>query len=217
MKSELEALSELSPIHGERGRELFAACNAEIFPCDALAYAVLERSLNLLKGFHLLMENGGYMPGVGLLRMQLDSILRFNGVVRSLAPHETASLIINGTSLRTLKDRSGIKMTDKHLVSLLLASNPWVEHVYSLASSYIHLSDQHFFHMLARSKGDGTGKRDICIGDDDEHIPVEQKEQLVNAFAVLTRGILNVISQWTKIRHEYGSNEHLNSLYDKAV
>ncbi|MGH8531893.1 MAG: hypothetical protein ACREV1_03975 [Gammaproteobacteria bacterium] len=75
METALQSLLGLSDLHGERGKELFDACAGELFPCDALGFAVLERSLNLLRGFHLLLSNGGYTPGVGLLRMQLDNVL----------------------------------------------------------------------------------------------------------------------------------------------
>ena len=102
--AELEALSEA---HGERGGAIFAACHGTLFPCDGLAYAVLDRSLNLLKGFCLLLRNGGYTSGAALLRMQLDNVLRFHGVVTTTDPHGIASDVINGTPLNKLKDIHG--------------------------------------------------------------------------------------------------------------
>ena len=217
MDAHLTALTELSDPHGERGQELFNACNAELFPCDALAFAVLERSLNLLKGFNLLLSHGGYTTGVGLLRMQLDNVLRFHGVVTSADPHGIANKIFHGAQLRTLKDRDGKKMTDARLVELLAARNPWVNHVYTLACSYIHLSDQHLQHFLLRSKKNCEGKRDFAIGDEDEHVEPEHKSQLINAFAVVTRGVLELIAQWAVARHTHGTNEQLKVRFASAV
>jgi hypothetical protein len=217
MNTELQSLLDLSAPHGERGQELFNACGGELFPCDGLAFAVLERSLNLLKGFHLLLSNGGYTLGVGLLRMQLDNVLRFHGVVKSADPHAIANSIFHGESLRTLKDRSGKKMTDARLVELLSLENPWVDHVYTLACSYIHLSDQHMHHFLLRSKKNDAGVRDITIGDEDDHVEEQYKIQLVKAFAVVTRGVLELVRQWSIIRHQYGTNEQLKSQYMEAV
>jgi hypothetical protein len=217
MNANLLSLLDLSDPHGVMGKELFNACGGELFPCDALAYAVLERSLNLLKGFHLLLSNGGYTSGFGLLRMQLDNVLRFHGVVKSADPHAVANSIIHGVSLRKLKDQSGRRMTDARLVELLSSENPWVVHVYKLACSYIHLSDQHLQHVLLHSKIDDAGVRDIIIGDEDEHIEYIHKVQLVNAFAVVTRGVLELIRQWSTIRHQHGTNEQLNSQYREAV
>lgn len=211
------ALADLSDPHGERGQKLFTACNGELFPCDALAFAVLERSLNLLKGFILLLSHGGYTTGVGLLRMQLDNVLRFHGVVTSADSHGIANEIFHGTQLRTLKDRAGKKMTDARLVELLAARNPWVNHVYTLACSYIHLSDQHFQHFLLRSKKNCEGKRDFAIGDEDEHIEPEHRSQLLNAFAVVTRGVLELVDQWTTVRHTHGTNEQLKARFPSAI
>lgn len=217
MDGHLTALAELSDPHGERGQELFNACNAELFPCDALAFAVLERSLNLLKGFNLLLSQGGYTTGVGLLRMQLDNVLRFHGVVTSTDPHGIATEIFHGVQLRTLKDRAGKKMTDARLVELLSARNPWVNHVYTLACSYIHLSDQHLQHFLLRSKKDCEGKREFAIGDEDEHVEPEHKSQLIHAFSVVTRGVLELIGQWATARHTHGTNEQLKARFSNAL
>lgn len=217
MKTELQSLLGLSDPHGERGKELFNACSGELFPCDALGFAVLERSLNLLKGFHLLLSNGGYTPGVGLLRMQLDNVLRFHGIVKSADPHAVANSIFHGVSLRTLKDRSGKKMTDARLVELLSSENPWVDHVYNLACSYIHLSDQHIHHFLLRSKKGDAGVRDINIGDEDAHVEHQHKVQLIKAFTVVTRGVLELIRQWSVNRHQHGTNEQLKSQFAEAI
>jgi hypothetical protein len=209
MEAELQALKLLRDQHGERGTALFQACNAELFPCDALAFSVLERSLHLLKGFHLLLENGGYTCGAALLRMQLDNVLRFNGVALSKDPHDVAKAILNGTPLDKIKDTTGQPMKDNRLIELLSPKNPWVKHVYTVASGYIHLSDQHFHHFCMRSKENETGKRDIAIGDDEDYLSDEYKLQLVKAFAIVTRGILEMVRQWTEVREQHGSNQTL--------
>src|SRR5688572_2220505 len=107
MDTKLADLEALSEVHGERGAAIFTACNGTLFPCDGLAYAVLDRSLNLLKGFCLLLSNGGYTCGAALLRMQLDNVLRFHGVVTTTDPHGTADNVISGTPLRKIKDKDG--------------------------------------------------------------------------------------------------------------
>lgn len=217
MDAHLTALAELSVPHGQRGQELFNACNADLFPCDLLALSVLERSLNLLKGFQLLLLHGGYTTGVGLLRMQLDNVLRFHGVVTSADPHWIANEIIKGVPLRSLKDRTGKKMTDARLVELLAAGNPWVNRVYELSCSYIHLSDQHVQHFLLRSKKECKGKRSFAIGDEDEHVEPEHKTQLIDAFSVATRGVLKLIGQWAATRHIHGTNDKLKARFPSAV
>src|ERR1700743_2641364 len=146
MESSLEALEALAPIHGQCGTALFEACESTLYPCDALAFVVLDRSLNLVKGFALLMRNGGYTCGMALLRMQLDSVLRFYGVATSSDPHQVADDMLNGAHLRDIKDADGKKMTDARLRERLAIANPQINSVYELTSGYIHLSEHHFAH-----------------------------------------------------------------------
>lgn len=217
MQTELEELIALSDLHEKSATTLIHACSGEIFPCDALAFSVLERSLNLLKAFHLLLSNGCYTAGVGLLRMQLDSILRFYAVARSKHSHDLANEVINGVPLRRLKDDSGQKMSDKLLVSMLAANNPWVPRVYDLACRYIHLSDQHYVHFVARSEVNPlTGLRDFSLGSGDEHISAEHKIQLIGAFNILTKGILLAVDQWTQIRYSRGSPSELKNRFPQV-
>lgn len=217
MEQYLTALENLSDQHEKPGRELFNACNGELLPCDTLAFAVLERSLNLLKGFNLLLSHGGYTSGVGLLRMQLDNVLRLHGVVTSADPHGVANQLFHGTQLRTLQDRFGVKMTDAGLVELLAAKNPSIASAYKLACSYIHLSDQHILHFLKRSKKNFEGKRVFAIGDEDEHVEPEHKSELINAFAVVTRGVLELVNQWVSTRDGCGTTEQLKERFASAI
>lgn len=217
MIAKLQSLQELSPSHRSCAARLFKSCGGEVFPCDAIAFAILDRSLNLLKGFHLLITNGGYISGVGLLRMQLDNVLRFNGIIRSADPHDVANSIINGVQLRTLKDSSGNRMTDRRLVEILAVKNPWITQVYDLASSYVHLSDSHIRHFVLRSKQNESGLRDFAIGDEDGYLSVDHKEALIDAFAVLTRAVLTIVGQWSADRDQHGRNDELKSRFNVTV
>jgi hypothetical protein len=213
-RTDLQALFDA---HGETGKSIFDACRGQLFPADGFAYAVLERSLNLLKGFCVLLSNGGYTCGAALLRMQLDNILRFHGVMKTADPHGTAWAVISGTPLRKLKDGSGERMTDKRLRELLSDKNPWLDHVYDLTSSYIHLSDRHFYHFIERSKMNQNGLRDFAIGDGDDYLSQEFKDQLIAAFKVVTEGVLTVVRQWVAIRSTHGDEATLKTRFTSAV
>ena len=205
MESHIVALEELSKKHGEIGNSLYHACNASLFPADILAFSVLERSLQLLKGFCLLMRNEGYVCAVPLLRMQLDSVLRFYGIVTMDDPHETAQSVIDGKALSKIEDMDGKEMTDRHLVERLSVKNPQIHDVYKAACSYVHFSNEHFVLFAARSKKIiKDGNREICIGDDDAHIPMENKLGLINDFKVITKAVLNLVEHWCSDRHNYG-------------
>jgi hypothetical protein len=203
--------------HGERADMLVDTTEGTLFPCDALTFTVLERSLNLIRSFNLLLSNGCYTTGMGVMRMQMDNVLRYFGALQSGNPHDVALQMYYGTALRNIKDASNKKMTDARLVELLAVNNPWVTHVYDLASGYIHLSNNHFHHFLIRSPKGSDGIREFTIGDEDAHIPIEAKEQLIKAFGVLTNAVLSLTDKWIAERHNLGSVEELKAQYTYSV
>lgn len=217
MSVDLSPLDEIHASHEVAGRHLFASCSAELFPCDVLAYSVLERSLHLIKGFRSVVSNGSYSPAVGILRMQLDNILRFNGVALAKDPHQVASDILQGTPLSKIKDRSGATMRDARLVELLERRNPWVRDVYKIASGYIHLSQEHIFHFLSRCPVKADGTRDFSIGDSEDHIPTGHLEALCKGFILVSRGVPAIVTEWADYRDQHGKNDELKLHFSKSV
>jgi hypothetical protein len=178
MKVEPQSLVNLRSLHKERGTELFCSSSGKLFPCDGLAFGVLNRSMQLMKSFDLLLANDCYSSCAGILRMQLDNVLRFHGVLRAKDPHEVANSVLNGIAIRKIDDESGKKMTDARLVELVKPQIPWVSDVYDFACNYIHLSDQHVHQFSNRSEVGSDGLTEISIGDGDEHMSAEQEAHL---------------------------------------
>ena len=215
MQAVLDRMQKLPDLHFEAGKYLFAACIASVFPCDAIALTVVERSLGLHKGFQHLMRNGYYTSGVGLLRMQLDNALRLHGIANCDDPHSVACQVVTGTPLRKLKDRTGMPMTDKRLVEIYSEKREWSKRIYDLASGYVHLSEQHVGHFLARSPKNEFGQRNFFVGDSDDHVSSEHKLQLAEAFETVTFGVLAEVRGWADARHRFGTKEQLEVLYGK--
>ena len=131
------------------------------------------------------------------------------GVVTSLDPHGVANDMINGDMLCKIKDRYGIKMTDKRLVEMLSIANPDVGRLYKLSSSYVHLSEQHFYHFIEHSRKNKNGLRDFVIGCSDEYLDEAHNIELVATFKVVTKGVLEVVRQWIANRGNFGDTEAL--------
>jgi hypothetical protein len=204
LQDELTAIDAAYDGHIEAGKALFEACSAHFLPMDVLALAVLDRSLSTAKGFCVLMRNGGYLPAAGLLRMQLDSVVRFYGVMRQPDPHDLANRMVNGDRLARIKDANGDRLHDAALRALLKQAVPWVDHVYSIASGYVHLSEQHARHLAQRCALGPDGKRQIAIGDADEYLRDDQRHDLAHAFAVVTRGVPTTVRLWIDVRDTFG-------------
>lgn len=203
MKAALGELSAIREGHNEAGKRLYALCGEKIFPCHALYLSVLSRSLELFEGFVLLAEGGKYGCCAALLRMQLDNVLRFWGVLRSKDQHATAQKIYEGKPLRNLKDRLGQKMTDGYLIRELSMKNPGINAVYKKACGFVHLSDEHVLHTIGRSTP-GTGDlREFYISSEYPHVDEQSWSAMINDFKKITLAVFGLISEWEKLSREY--------------
>jgi hypothetical protein len=203
----IQCLEAIREQHESTGMALYKACGGKFFPCDALYLSVLNRSLELFDGFALLMKNNKYGCSMVLLRMQLDNVLRFFGVLHTEDAHATANAIFNGAKLSSLKDKRGEKLQDFYLVKIISKNNSWVKHVYRLSSGYVHLSDQHIHHMIGRSIPTDNGERKLYIGSDDEHIEPQHKVELINAFIQITKGVFLLQAEWEELSKMYNASE----------
>jgi len=217
VQEELEKLGELRGEVAKTAEELMARCNGEIFPCDALASAALSRAFNLIDGFGLLVKGGNYQCAVGLLRFQLDNVLRLFGVTTCGDAHGIASDVLTGTPLARIKHDSGQKMHDAYLVELLSERNPWVQDVYRILSGFIHLSDTHFQHMLMQSVQTPDGTRKFHVSDTDNYVPSEHKVNLVRTFATVTRGVVELVQEWASKRDSFGQPQVLRARFKQVV
>jgi hypothetical protein len=200
MHAELAVLDQQSERAGALGTRLLKECAGDIFPCDTLACSVLARTLNQIRGFKILMEAKSFNCAAPLLRLQLDSLLRLYGVTTCKEPHAIALQVCQGIPLRSIKHSNGGKMTDKHLQEMLAKAVPWVPEIYSLSSAYIHLSEQHFLHLLMQSSKDEHGTRVIKVSDEDEYVPEDHKTALVHTFARVTEAVLKLVEEWISRR-----------------
>ena len=203
MTEAIEKLETLRINHEKAGQGLLKFTAGKLFPCHALYLSVLNRSLELFDGFILLIRNGQYGCGMSLLRMQLDNVLRFYGVLLTEDPHNVANEMFNGAFLSKIKDKEGNKLRDHYLVTKMSEANPWVNHVYNLTSGYIHLSDQHIHQMLGRSKLAADGEREFYLGSDSSHLDETHVLQLIQAFSSTTNGVFALLPEWQKLSSQY--------------
>lgn len=217
MEALLARLNQLDEEIVAAGKRLFGACDAALYPCDALALAVANRALSLSNGFSVLMKNCGYIAAAGIIRMQLDNVLRLHGVTTAPNPHETANLVIGGAALKDIKNSDGKKMADAVLRESISASHPWVDRVYKLSSGYIHLSEQHVLHLMQRSPLNADGHRDLTIGSEDEHLRVDQQEDLVETFLAVTGLVIDAIDRWTQTRSSVSTLDELRRRWPSAA
>lgn len=135
----------------------------EILTFDVYAISVFNRSCTLTSGFRSLIEIRSFSSAAALLRLQLDNILRFYALLLAANPHEFLKNVFEGGQISKFTDRSGVRMTDKHLVTTVSSDLPWIGTVYEKCSGYVHFSSNHFYSAM---------KKDESRRESDEHLPV---------------------------------------------
>ncbi|WP_374500048.1 hypothetical protein [Pseudoxanthomonas sp.] len=202
MSSSLESL--LEKIDNERdrhlkvGKSMLEADDSKLFALDLLAVAALNRSLSNCSAFTQLARSRNYLVSAALVRLQLDTFLRFFASYLVASPHDFASAVLAGTEVRKIKDRSGALMTDRHLAESAAPSFPWVPSVYKATSGFIHLSDKHIFGAIERVQDDGA--LSMLIGSGSDRFPAELWTEMTEGFIAATDALFQYLEGWTSTK-----------------
>lgn len=116
-----------------------------MFPLDFLVIAALKRSLSTSSAMRAMVSSWNMTTARSLLRMHIDTALRFSAAWFVSDPHAFAKKVIQGERIDKIKDKSGQKLTDTHLVSLHKQTYPWWPDVYANLCGYVHFSGAHIF------------------------------------------------------------------------
>lgn len=198
MSSNLESL--LDKIENQRdrylslGKAMLEADGRKLFSLDFLAVAALNRSLSNSSAFTQLIRAQNYLVAASLVRLQLDTFLRFFASYLVSNPHEFAASVLAGTEVRKLKDRSGALMTDRHLVESVASEFPWAPGVYKSTSGFIHLSDWHIYSTIQSAEDDG--RLTMLIGLDPDRFPSELWLELAEGFIAATDALFRYLEGW---------------------
>lgn len=143
------------------GKRLFGERNAPIFGLDLLAYGAIKRNLSTTTAISEMVSSWNMVCARSLLRVHIDTALRFSAAWLVEQPHDFALKVIGGHRIDKLKDQAGSRLTDAHLVEIRAAEYPWLPKVYESLSGYIHFSGSHVFDSVA------------SLGDEDMSIAFE--------------------------------------------
>lgn len=119
--------------------------NGHIHTMDLFTSAIINRSISIMRGFVTLAKDNNYISAVPLIRIQLDNCLRFYAATLVADYNDFFSEYLKGTHIRNLKDASGAKMMDTHLVTALDKVYPGVLNLYKNSSGHVHFSNEHSF------------------------------------------------------------------------
>ncbi len=198
----IEELRGFRDRHYETAEYASGANSGAGYMMDFLAVAVLNRSLALTRGFCDLITSRNFLAAAPLIRLQLDSCLRFSAAWYASNPDEVARKIFNGARVRDLRDRDGNKMHDGYLVDKLADEHPWIKDIYENTSGYIHLSDRHIFNAMRA--GDEVDRIVwVKVGEEDAFVPQWAYLEAIEAFKEITVVLLGLVTAWGGIKRQY--------------
>ncbi|RPJ83860.1 MAG: hypothetical protein EHM18_12980 [Acidobacteria bacterium] len=198
LETSLEKLVHLDEAHIELGKQMFAAFGGALYGMDLLAAGALNRSKAHIAGFRQMVGAKNLICAGALLRLQLDTALRFHAAFLVEQPHDFALAVLGGKQVRDLKDRDGERMTDAYLVKKLGQEFDWVPRVYERTSGYVHFSATHLMSAMRPTVGTSESDRSITIkiGAEDKPFPSWIYIEAVDAFRAATDILLRYVHGW---------------------
>lgn len=110
---------------------------------DFVLLGIIQRSIELTKGFIDLMDQWNLLCSAPLIRLQIDTLLRLAYLSSLDDPEEISKKIFNGEHINRIKDNEGKKLSDARLRDYARKSFHWIDEVYENTSKFIHFSDKH--------------------------------------------------------------------------
>ncbi|MEZ6016517.1 MAG: hypothetical protein R3F49_15475 [Planctomycetota bacterium] len=193
-------LGELEELEGsllDLAMKCMQAYGGAVYPMDLLANGASNRTLALCSGFRRMIADRNMICAGSLLRLQVDTALRFYAAYIVEDPHAFATEVLKGTRVDKLKDRDGKPMQDAHLVKRLAEAEAleWLPSVYRETSGYVHLSSKHLFNTF-NSVDEATRTVQIKVGAADGDLPQDIYIEAVDAFIAATRLFMRYLHGW---------------------
>ena len=189
----LKALDRVERQLLDLAKAMLEAYDHALYGMDLLAVGTVNRALAHLAGFRMLIEKRNLVCAGSILRLQIDTALRFHAAFLVEKPHDFALAVLSGTPIRQMKDREGHKLTDRHLLEKLSAEAEWLPRVYRETSGYIHLSEKHLF--SAFSPGE-DGRVTMKMAAADKPLPDSIYLEAIDAFIATTGLFMKYLHGW---------------------
>lgn len=197
LDSALSRLDALSKRHIGAARQMTEAFGGALYGLDLLAFGAINRSMAHIRGFVSLIRDRNILSAGALLRLQLDTALRFSAAWLVDSPHDFAVAILEGQRVRDLKDSTGQRMTDSYLVQRLGEEFEWIPRVYERTSGYVHFSRVHMLASISMTSKEEHGAFQLKVSSDDPELPESLYAEAAEAFIASTEILLKHVEGWT--------------------
>jgi hypothetical protein len=179
---------------------------ASMYVWDLFVMGAAQRTLAQSRGFRSMIETRNFPSAAILLRTQIDTAMRVNGLRYLDKADDQLSEVFKGEKLfkdlsscrKSVNDKP-IRMQDKFLREWLQEDEPWIEKIYKETSDFVHLS---FRPLFASIKHLDDNKRTIdfaIMGEDnvkDEADYYEICEAFFKVSKLTCTSILGALHAW---------------------
>ncbi len=208
LEDALQTLKAQIPIHLQFGRDLLAVHDGDIYPMDLLVAGALNRSMAVVRGFSNEIKDN-YLCAAHLVRLQLDTMLRFFGAALVADPMDFMKRVLSGERINRMKTKDGELMTDLFLVNKMEALRPGIKHIYERGCRYVHFSEMHIYHAV--QPGSDEQQVEISVGEGDPGVTTEMRinavltmNSITDFFLFLVHDYLCMKVKLPKVRWEAG-------------
>ena len=209
----LNALSKLKDRRtavSQSAKALIETGGGNLFRVDLFTIGAAKRTVSLAAGFDLLVRAYNLVCARSLIRMQLDTTLRFSALSLVADPDAFADAVLSDERIDKLVDRDGKQLRDAYLVEKLTHVAPWIPEVYKRTSGYVHLSGQHIFSSVQAMDHE---QRTIVmlVGEEDRQFPEWSWLEMINCFEASVAMFVGQLRAWEDIKKGGNHGAHINT------
>ncbi len=193
-------LAKLGELKDQVTQQLVSAWTADedrIFSTDLVALGVARRTYALVDGFVALVKQKNPLCCGALLRLQLDTAMRFYACWLVDKPEEVALALLDDRHLDKIKSREGKWLADAFLHQQLSKQyGDWVSRVYSNTSGFVHFTGRA---MLDASTDHDTanGRESVSLQGPGRIWTESEMVEMVSAFVESVGIVVNLLYSWS--------------------
>jgi len=174
--------------------------DTNMYRSDMYLIGAARRTLAQARGFRDLIRSKNFPCAAAVLRLQIDTAMRINGLNYVNQPQDFIDGLLAGKQYNKQKNKNGERLTDAFLRAKLNETYPWVDTVYQSTSDLVHLSPRHFFTSLA-SFDQSTGMVEVDISGYDPQESTQYYE-ITQCFYETTRIAAALILAFLDFTHQ---------------
>ncbi len=164
--------------------EVLGPSGTPFFPLDLMALGAVKRSISTAQAFHMMITSWNMVCARSLLRIHIDTSLRFSAAWLVEKPHEFAMEVLKGERIDKMKGKDGKRLTDTYLTEVRAVDYPWLPAVYKNLSGYVHFSGSHIYDSMEKIEDDGV--LSFSISEADLKFPEFSWMEIIKCFCETT-------------------------------